>query len=70
MASGQDGKLGIRQLFDRPAQPEAPARPANLFDAPVASTKTAVGEDQNGSSRIRRRTVAALDTSQLIPKPD
>ena len=67
---GQDEKLCIRQLFERPAQPEAPARPGHLFDAPVTPIKTAVGEDQNGfEPDTGAETVAALDNPTEAAEP-
>ena len=63
---GQEGKLDIRQLFERPAQTEEPPRPGNLFETPVVTTKTAVGENQIG---FERETDAALDNPTETAEP-
>jgi predicted Rossmann fold nucleotide-binding protein DprA/Smf involved in DNA uptake len=42
----KDGQLDIRQIFERPAETEGPARPADLFDTHVTPLKTAVRENQ------------------------
>jgi len=66
----EEGKLDIRQLFEKPAQTERPPRPGNLFDTPVAPTKSTVEEEQSGfAQETAAETMAPFDNSIEAAEP-